>query len=997
MNENEIAKKFERDFQDILGKHNLKDEASLSPTEKERIELARRLGRVNFSRKSTQRERLGIHLLEIGKKTLPRRYRMKQLRERFSPVWAGIGLAALGLLLVVGLSLILGRLHPTPVVSTLGPSDTPVNTPLPSDTPANTTLFSDTPSNATPDVNSGNVTITFVDLSMDFDWMDYQPLVKAFHQQNPTITVKVIPFDHTLQLNYEDYAKQADVIYLNGYNPAALPGFLSLQPLLDATLDFNQGDFWPNSLDSCSNQQGEPYGLPLTMTLEGIYYNPQVFDQAKVQYPQAGWTWDQFKETINQVSSVANGTTTYGLLDSYMGNILDQPLQKQLLANGGKLDPQSVAADLDWYVQFAKQKKLYPIQPPNEQGYWIPSDLTPLVTNGQAAMWIFSQDGAFREPLVKGSFYTPFPVSPEDENTTPAQGFCGAISSGTKNPQAAWTWLEFLSKQDLTGMLQGENQYIPGYLSGRQSVTEASIYWARLSDQEKNAIQFGLEHAWYFPASLWGNRSLGLFYTAFANAISSGTDLATALAGIAEMANLPNQPTPTPTAGPVVLNTAPVPTTTGLPEGVTAINFNENDVMTMDPAYTANGQAIQTLVMAFERLHPEIKVNLTGDVSTPADGDYVHALAQANDCFETVGPGISNSLSADDLLDLTPFLDANPTMKADFYPAFLAPYQKDGKFYGLPADVYLQYIAYNADLLTQLGIPLPKAGWTVDGLLSIANQAANLSAKLPVYGFGGGSAIFDSLGASWYDASVKPPKATFNTPAMAQAMTWMQPLYRKGALYQVIYFKFTDYLNMIRNGQVALWGTSGTTNYNTDPWDAAQHPILDQNLPYTVGYAPLPMLNSGAAMSTSPAGAGYYISSHASQAKANACWALIQFMSGQPSIFGGYTPRQSVLPQEEVGKDPARFAVVQAAIQEYNTDTAAYTNDPLMWAYNDILAQVFWSVANGESVTAVLAKAQTDADAYLACIMGKDLNGMNNAQVFTAVQGCYTIPTPPAP
>jgi ABC-type glycerol-3-phosphate transport system substrate-binding protein len=856
---------------------------------------------------------------------------------------------------------------------------------------------SDTPSNATPDVNAGNVTITFADLSMDFDWMDYQPLVKAFHQQNPTITVKVVPFDHTVQLNMEDYAKQADVVYLDGLNPAWLPNFLSLQPLLDATTDFNPKDYWPGSFTECENDQGVPYGVPLILEPQGVYYDPQAFDAAKVPYPKPGWTWDQFQQTINQVGTTANGTTTYGLVDGPAGSILDLLLQQHLLANDGKLDAKALAAGLAWYIQLAKAQKLYAPQPANSSGVMSFGDMSNLLQYHQAAMWIDSTSSAGYNPHYNG-VYVPYPVEAQNDHTTPVWATCAAISAGTRSPQAAWAWLEFLSKQDLSGTVNtNDPHYLNAYnLSGRQSVTQKSIFWTRLDDAQRNTLQFALEHAYYYPISAyaWGMTNWNA-EQAILNAIKNGTDLAAGLEGVAAAASVAIQATPTPTAGPVVLNTAPVPTTTTLPEGVTAINFNENAIMTMDPAYTYNGSAIQALVTAFEKLHPEIKVVLTGDVSAPADGDYVHALAQSNDCFETEGPGLTNYLSASDLLDLTPFLDADPTMKADFYPAFLLPYQKEGKFYGLPADTYLVYIAYNADLLTKLGVPLPKDGWTVDDLLSIAGQAADPGATPPIYGFGNGGQIFYTLNVPWYDASVKPPKAAFNTDAMAKALSWMQPLYQNGTLYETIYYKFTAYLDMIVKGQVALWGTSGTTNYNTDPWDAAKHPIFDQNLPFKVGYAPLPLLKSGSAVSTPPAGVGYFISSHASQAKAAACWAWIQYLSGQPSVFGGYSPRQSVLPKEDVGKDPARFAAVQAAIQEYNTEAEAYRNDPLMWAYNDILAQTFQAVFNGGNVAAVLAKAQSEADAYLACISQKDLTGLNSAQVFMVVQSCYVIPTPP--
>ncbi len=854
---------------------------------------------------------------------------------------------------------------------------------------------SDTLAAATPDVNSGNVTITFADLYFA-STTDYQALADAFHKQNPTITVDIIPVDYTVQINWGDQAKQADVVYLSGENPSVLGGFLSIQPLLDASADFNQKDFWPGSFISCEDDQGVPYGVPMILEPRGIYYDPLLFDAAKVPYPQPGWTWDQFRQAINLVGSTANGTTTYGFVDGPVYDILGQLIDQQILANAGKLDTKGLAASLAWYAQLAKDQKLYPVQPANSSGYMSSAAAASVVqgfTGDKAAMWVDAPGSAINLPQGKRSVYLPYPIDPQDDHTTPVWASCAAISSGTRSPQAAFAWLEFLSKHDLTGSVGPEDlQHFGGYyLPGRQSLTPASMYWTSLNDAQRSAVQYALEHAYYYPAILmsisqtsWNAKS------AIAKAIKDGTDLVSPLEAVAAAASVAAQNTPTSTPGPVVLNTAPVPTP--LPEGVTAINFNESSIMSM--SYTYNGPEIKALVDAFEYDHPDIAVILTDDPGMPADNDYVHALAQSNDCFEAQGPGLTNSLSSSDLLDLTPFLDADPEMKADFYPAFLLPYQKEGKFLGLPADVFLQYIAYDADLLTKLGISLPKTGWTVDDLLAIAGQAANPGAATPIYGFGNGGQLFYTLDVPWYDASAHPPKASFNTPAMTSALTWLQGLYQKGTFYAVTNTNYLDYLKAIPQGQVALWITDGQTNYNTDPWDGPRHPMFDQNLSFTVGYAPLPLLSSGAAMSLPFGGSGYYISSQATPAKAQACWAWIQYLSGMPSVFGGYTPRQSVLPQEDVGQDPARLAVVQAAIQEYNNDGYAGYDDPQLWGYNDILGRTLQTVANGGGVAAALIKAQSDADAYLACITQKDLTGLNNAQVFTVVQGCYTLPTP---
>ena len=142
---------------------------------------------------------------------------------------------------------------------------------------------------------------------------------------------------------------------------------------------------------------------------------------------------------------------------------------------------------------------------------------------------------------------------------------------------------------------------------------------------------------------------------------------------------------------------------------------------------------------------------------------------------------------------------------------------------------------------------------------------------------------------------------------------------------------------------------------------------------------------------------GYYISGHTTQAKAEACWAWISYLSSHPSIFGGYTPRQSVLPKESVGQDPEQFAVVQEAIQQYNTDGYRDFNDPILWAYTAKIP--FDVVLNGGDITAALAEAQRVSDIYRACLAGKDLTGLNGRPILNQANACFvpyvTQPAPP--
>ena len=335
-------------------------------------------------------------------------------------------------------------------------------------------------------------------------------------------------------------------------------------------------------------------------------------------------------------------------------------------------------------------------------------------------------------------------------------------------------------------------------------------------------------------------------------------------------------------------------------------------------------------------------------------------------------------------------------MKADFYPSFLTQFQQNGKQLGLPADIAIYYIAYNADLLNQKGIPLPKDGWTVDDLLSIASQAADPSASKPVYGYANADEIFRSMGILWYDNRVQPLKPTINSEDMLKTFTWLQQQFQKKTLYQVVYYTYSDYLDMIPKGQVAMWTSTGFLNYNTDPWGALRQPMFDQNLPFKVGYVTTPLTASGRAMSMPMWSLGYYISSQASQAKAQGCWEWIKYLSDHPTIFGGYSPRQSVLPKEGVGQDPARLAVIQASIEQYNADDYADFSDPLLWVYTQEEEIAMQAVFQGGNVASALAAAQSASEAYLACISQKDLKELNNLELFAQVQTCWTIPTPPA-
>lgn len=68
-------------------------------------------------------------------------------------------------------------------------------------------------------------------------------------------------------------------------------------------------DYYPGIL-SVNEYEGDVYGLPWIAQPVVLYYNKGLFDAASVEYPQAGWTWDDFTEKAKALTQDADGDGT---------------------------------------------------------------------------------------------------------------------------------------------------------------------------------------------------------------------------------------------------------------------------------------------------------------------------------------------------------------------------------------------------------------------------------------------------------------------------------------------------------------------------------------------------------------------------------------------------------------------------------------------------------------------------------------------------------------
>lgn len=148
----------------------------------------------------------------------------------------------------------------------------------------------------------------------------------------------------------------------------------------------------------------------------------------------------------------------------------------------------------------------------------------------------------------------------------------------------------------------------------------------------------------------------------------------------------------------------------------------------------------QAVVDDFQKTNSNIKVNV--DVS-----DWDSYWTKLNtliaggtppDVFAMDAPLFLDWQSRGALLNLQPYIDANPGFLDGFYPQTLTAYKAADGYYGLPRDFQTIVLFYNKDMFDAAGVAYPTADWTYDDLLAAAKTLTvdtDGDGKIDQYGF----------------------------------------------------------------------------------------------------------------------------------------------------------------------------------------------------------------------------------------------------------------------
>ncbi|MDN3444249.1 sugar ABC transporter substrate-binding protein [Microbacterium sp. APC 3901] len=172
-------------------------------------------------------------------------------------------------------------------------------------------------STAGGDSSGGDVTLSYA------IWDENQKpamedIAAAFEKENPNVTIdiQVTPYKEyfTKLQTAATGGSAADVFWMNGPNFQLYASNGQLAPLDDAGVDAAD---YPQGLIDLYTFDGALYGAPKDFDTVALWYNKALFDAAGVDYPTAGWTWDDFTAAAAALTDPAKGQ--FGVAASQYG------------------------------------------------------------------------------------------------------------------------------------------------------------------------------------------------------------------------------------------------------------------------------------------------------------------------------------------------------------------------------------------------------------------------------------------------------------------------------------------------------------------------------------------------------------------------------------------------------------------------------------------------------------------------------------------------------
>ena len=286
----------------------------------------------------------------------------------------------------------------------------------------------------------------------------HQAVAAVFMEENPNIKVE------TMVEPWNDYFTKVQTLWASG-DSSVIPHVLflwptpryaaegvleNLQPWIEKS-GYDLADYWPALLESAM-YEGDVYGFPRDISVDVLYYNKDIFDEASVAYPDDTWTWADLLAAAEKLTVVdASGRVErYALgmeggkyqlwVGQNKGSILDD------MRNPSKctLTEPAAVEGIKFFADMMEKNYAMSDANLNQAG----GDAA-VFQSGQVAMIIqnSSRVSAFNAAGMNYDVAVA-PIPEGGQRSAAAGGAAWVISAGSDNKEEAWAFLSWLQSTD---------------------------------------------------------------------------------------------------------------------------------------------------------------------------------------------------------------------------------------------------------------------------------------------------------------------------------------------------------------------------------------------------------------------------------------------------------------------------------------------------------------------------------------------------------------------
>ena len=313
----------------------------------------------------------------------------------------------------------------------------------------------------------------------------YLELVEAFEALHAEIDVELrhipSPTDYRRRLATEFVAGEPPDVSLMNYRRyasfAAADLLEPLDPYLAESDLLDRDAFYPVALEGFI-WQGELMCIPQNISSLVVYYNQDLFDQARVPYPADDWTWAQFLATAQALTRDTDGdghVDQYGLgvepslfrLAPFVWQNEAPIVDSQEAPTRLTLTRPPALAALQWFVDLRQKHGVVP-----DRVEEAAQSSESRFLAGTTAMYLNSRRGTPTYRAIERFVWdvAPLPRHKDDAAILHSDGYC--LSRAAVDKEAAWTFIEFANSVTGQSIIVTSGRTVPSL----REVAESDLF-----------------------------------------------------------------------------------------------------------------------------------------------------------------------------------------------------------------------------------------------------------------------------------------------------------------------------------------------------------------------------------------------------------------------------------------------------------------------------------------------------------------------------------------